>query len=29
MKISYRREMRHNYLILDPEDLLWKIMNAG
>ncbi|MCD8121588.1 MAG: FHA domain-containing protein [Clostridiales bacterium] len=24
MRISYRREMRHNYLILDPEDLSWK-----
>lgn len=23
MKISYRREMKHNYLILDPEDLEW------
>lgn len=23
MKISYRREMKHNYLILDSEDLEW------
>lgn len=23
MKITYRREMKHNYLILDPEDLEW------
>lgn len=24
MKISYRREMKHNYLIVDPEELAWK-----
>lgn len=24
MKISYRREMKHNYLIIDPEELIWK-----
>lgn len=24
MKISYRREMKHNYLIIDPEDLIWR-----
>ena len=24
MKISYRREMKHNYLIIDPEELNWK-----
>lgn len=24
MKISYRREMKHNYLILDPEALMWR-----
>lgn len=23
MKISYRREIRHNYLIIDPEELEW------
>ncbi len=24
MKISYRREMKHNYLIVDPEALMWR-----
>lgn len=24
MKISYRREMKHNYLIIDPEELTWR-----
>lgn len=24
MKISYRREMKHNYLIVDPEELIWR-----
>lgn len=24
MKISYRREMKHNYLIIDPEALIWR-----
>lgn len=24
MKISYRREMKHNYLIIVPDDLVWK-----
>ena len=24
MKISYRREMKHNYLIVDPEELTWR-----
>lgn len=24
MKISYRREMKHNYLIIDPEELIWR-----
>lgn len=24
MKISYRREMKHNYLIIDPESLIWR-----
>ncbi len=24
MKISYRREMKHNYLIVDPESLMWR-----
>ncbi|MCD8083846.1 MAG: FHA domain-containing protein [Clostridiales bacterium] len=24
MKVSYQREMRHNYLIIDPEALSWK-----
>ncbi len=24
MKITYRREMKHNYLIVDPEDLQWE-----
>ncbi|MDD3253405.1 MAG: DUF6382 domain-containing protein [Lachnospiraceae bacterium] len=24
MKISYRREMKHNYMIIDPEALVWK-----
>ncbi len=23
MKVSYRREIRHNYLIIDPEELCW------
>lgn len=24
MKVSYRRELRHNYLIIDPEELVWR-----
>lgn len=24
MKIAYRREMKHNYLIIDPESLIWR-----
>ncbi len=24
MKISYQREFKHNYLIIDPEELLWQ-----
>lgn len=24
MKISYRREIKHNYLIIDPEALIWR-----
>lgn len=24
MKISYRREFKHNYLIIDPEELIWQ-----
>ena len=24
MKISYRREFKHNYLIIDPEELTWQ-----
>lgn len=24
MKITYRREMKHNYLIVDPEALMWR-----
>ena len=24
MKISYQREFRHNYLIIDPEELVWQ-----
>lgn len=24
MKISYRREMKHNYLIIDPEEVTWR-----
>ena len=24
MKITYRREMKHNYLIVDPESLTWR-----
>ena len=24
MKISYRREFKHNYLIVDPEELYWQ-----
>lgn len=24
MKISYRREMKHNYMIVDPEALIWR-----
>lgn len=24
MKVSYRREIRHNYLIIDPEELCWE-----
>lgn len=24
MKISYRREMKHNYLMIEPEDLAWR-----
>lgn len=24
MKITYRREMKHNYMIIDPESLVWR-----
>lgn len=24
MKISYRREMKHNYMIIDPEEITWR-----
>lgn len=24
MKVSYRREMKHNYMIIDPEEILWR-----
>ncbi len=24
MKINYQREFRHNYLIIDPEELVWQ-----
>ena len=24
MQISYQREFRHNYLIIDPEELIWQ-----
>ena len=24
MKITYRREMKHNYMIIDPEALAWR-----
>lgn len=24
MKVSYRREMKHNYMIIDPEEITWR-----
>lgn len=24
MKVSYRREMKHNYMIIDPEEIVWR-----
>lgn len=24
MKVSYRREIKHNYMIIDPEELIWR-----
>ncbi len=29
MKITYRREMKHNYLIIDPEELEWQGYESG